>query len=61
MDAYLNGELFNRDSLLRVGYYTLDNGLLQMRYAFATAVDLFQSCVFSLLCCCFWLIGELRK
>lgn len=43
--SYLLGNVFNRDTSYVLGYYTLDNGLLQMRYAFATAVDLFQSCV----------------
>ncbi|WP_256756902.1 sugar ABC transporter permease [Cohnella sp. WQ 127256] len=43
--SYLLGNVFNRDASYVLGYYTLDNGLLQMRYAFATAVDLFQSCV----------------
>jgi len=43
--SYLLGNVFNRDTSYVLGYYTLDNGLLQMRYAFATAVDLFQSCI----------------
>jgi len=43
--SYLLGNVFNRDTSYVLGYYTLDNGLLQMRYAFATAVDLFQSVV----------------
>lgn len=43
--SYLLGNVFNRDTSYVLGYYTLDNGLMQMRYAFATAVDLFQSCI----------------
>lgn len=43
--SYLLGNVFNRDTSYVLGYFTLDNGLLQMRYAFATAVDLFQSCI----------------
>ncbi|RXZ81403.1 sugar ABC transporter permease [Paenibacillaceae bacterium] len=43
--SYLLGNVFNRDTSYVLGYYTLDNGLLQMRYAFAAAADLFQSVV----------------
>ncbi|MFC5407125.1 ABC transporter permease [Cohnella soli] len=47
--SYLLGNVFNRDTSYVLGYYTLDNGLMQMRYSFATAVDLFQSFVSLLL------------
>jgi ABC-type polysaccharide transport system, permease component len=41
--SYLLGNMFNNDRSYTLGYYTLDNGLIQMRYSFAAAADLIIS------------------
>ncbi|MZQ86252.1 ABC transporter permease subunit [Paenibacillus sp. 5J-6] len=41
--SYLLGNMFNYDRSYTLGYYTLDNGLIQMRYSFAAAADLIIS------------------
>ncbi|GLX67235.1 ABC transporter permease [Paenibacillus glycanilyticus] len=41
--SYLLGNMFNTDRSYTLGYYTLDNGLIQMRYSFAAAADLIIS------------------
>jgi putative aldouronate transport system permease protein len=57
--SYLLGNMFNRPKSYVIEYYTLQMGLENARYAFATAVSLFQSVVGLLLVMAAnWLSGK---